>query len=256
MKRVVAVLLVLVMVCSCALAAEITFMDFPWGIDAEQAGKKLKKVGDYYNCNEDSWVAYWEEYNANATMADGAYTYYPAGYALYASFSGASFPEYFEPYLVGGHSVNDIWMWCRYGYDGEKVLTEIEDSCLYMAEYNFLVMDTMSAYEDLKNKLNSLYGVGEETIKEDTGSVWNESGQHDFTYVEKSTTWYGDNNTSVRLEGGASSRPIEEDYLYHYLSLIYGKTDQDETIKKIEQEIKASELQSELNSYTSDLSGL
>ena len=263
MKRAAALLMVLVMMCGAALAIEITFMDFPWGASVRDVEKTMNKTCDYYDSQSDAILPYWSEYTTDPAAAYGSGTMYSSGWLGFGSFTAAMFPDSdaFEPYLVGGHSVRDIRMWFTYGVNDKSISKEDKDSELYMAQYSFSVMDTMSAYEDLKAKLDLLYGDGKETVDSGENSIWstNDNGnvvQTDYTYTKKEAVWYGDNNTSVRLECSASSRPIEEDYWDHYLCLIYGKTDQDGKIHEIESIVKAEMLQNELSSYSADLSGL
>lgn len=166
-----------------------------------------------------------------------------------------------DPFLVGGHSVSDVRMWFVYGCTDDSILREKEDSSLYMTRYTFSVMDTMSAYKDLKAKMNLIYGEGKEVTKQTESSSWSTGAdgdlvRTDYTCDKRTTTWKGVGNTCVKLEGSASTRPIEEDYWNHYLTLVYGKIDKDEQISKVEALVKAEKLKEELDNYSPDIDGL
>ena len=60
----------------------------------------------------------------------------------------------------------------------------------------FDVMDIDGAYSDLKTKLTSLYGAGEEACSTDTGYIL-ENGLQEYEYTKYQIKWEGNNNTAV-----------------------------------------------------------
>lgn len=169
MKKLVAVVLVLVMMCGAALADEILFRGNPWGSKYSDVTAEMRYVGNWYDdeIHMIDWMNFDTDYSKEAN-----------GFNVL----GHSIDEDFR---VAGYSVNGISLLFLYSTNGVEVIKDIQDSELFGAQYSLQVMDLEIAYTDLKEKLSGLYGDGKEGK--------NEYG--DMTFV----TWTGDNDTAVKL---------------------------------------------------------
>ncbi len=257
MKRVVTVLLVLVMMCGVALADEILFRGIPWGaniIDAESVIDAIPDCDIYYV--DEYNMPYWEKHSALSIGLDAS-SDYNTGYMMAVMSMGWISPDAFQEFKVGGHTVEYMNLYFRFGLTDEGISRDKEDSVLILAEYDFDSLDYAGAYDDLKAKLTSLYGEGKETVEESEGMGWSEDGEFEkFGVVRRVTVWDGDNNTSVKLESSTSTLPVEDDMWNHYMNLAYGKTDEKKNIDLIDDYVKLENIKSEKESITADVSGL
>lgn len=169
MKRVVAVLLALVMVCGAAIADEILFRGHPWGTNYQLVASELGEPFDWYE--EKGHLIDWMN-------QEWDYGKEPNCFRVYGYPDGESFK-------VAGYNVSFVTFAMLYSAEENVVLKELADTELFGAIYSLVVTDSNAAYEDLKTKLTSLYGEGTEGKEKYSDDVF--------------ATWDGDNNTCVKL---------------------------------------------------------
>lgn len=229
MKKIVTVILALMVLISSGLAAygeendEILFRDIPWGSNPSEVKELLAKE------------------NISTTAIASRFPILSFGEELrfYDEFDMVSCDQgCFEGLVldangttVGGHEISSIAFDFIYGVDGETVSFEEDDSRLVKASYTLEPVDKFEVYEDLVNKLTSLYGEPEKLHRSDE-EVW---GTDDIIHIVEGSLWTGANNTAVLLsmewytEDGTTEKKMdvyEEDMVY----LRYGKTDTADTI--------------------------
>lgn len=169
MKKLVAVVLVLAMMCGVALADEILFRGNQWGSKYSDVTSEMRYVRRWYD--DEIHMIDWMNF-------DSDYSKEPNGFDV----TGYTDDEDFK---VAGYNVNGISFLFLYSINGVEVIKDIQDSELFGAQYSLQIMDREIAYADLKEKLSGLYGDGKEGK--------NEYGNITFA------TWTGDNDTAVKL---------------------------------------------------------
>lgn len=245
MKRIIALVLVFVLLGSVSFAEEILFRDIPWGASLSDVESYIAEIG-YYSAYDEMCMSYWDEENM-PPLAFVNSTVYPTGWQGYC-YSGGELS-------VAGYQVDGIQVLCHYGLSDSGILRSKEDSVYYMAAYVLLATDIESAYTDLYEKLTGLYGNGVENTEYSEGFTYYEDKKIDYDVTEKEAVWYGDNNTSVRLEASYSSLG-PEDYFHNSLMIYYGKTDHDATLDEIDDAVERELILGEAENRTDDVSGL
>lgn len=192
MKKTIAIILVAVLCISNAYAEkEVTFLGIPWMSDEDTTIKMLKE-GGYIRSGVSTPILSQE--NMSYLVKD------ESGFIAPAKITGLEnvvFMESLKEMIKGkiaGYPIKDLML--TYVYDGEYrlIAARIE---LYQAEYI-----------EIKEKLKTVYGEGEEKETEE-GII--------------SISWQGDNNSAVLL--------YTENDGYKY-TLMYGRTDVLEIITK------------------------
>lgn len=102
----------------------------------------------------------------------------------------------------------------------------------------FDVEDVSGAYIDLRAKMTSLYGEGEDEI-----------GNPSEDYY--STVWYGENDTAVRLLVRSNSQ-----YEGFSIRLVYGKTNSDGYVEYLEELARQEQIQEEQSNRSESTDGL
>ncbi|MBR6939648.1 MAG: hypothetical protein IKH65_02470 [Clostridia bacterium] len=204
---------------------EITFQDYSWGSDAVSVSQNENE--QYFESITPGW--------------ESAYTYsqiseYSLGYRLFT----------LRDRNIAGYDVLNFSMYFMYGHNNGALSTKPENSELYMVTMNFDVSDISGTYEDLLQKITSIYGQGTSTSK--TGNTYSTSdGAYKYTTV--STQWLGQNNTGIMLskctpnEGSPSGAVT--DMFHNYVALSYGKTNSDTTLSKLYEEYKQMNIAAE-----------
>lgn len=249
MRKFACLLVVLVLVASStALADEILFRDIPWGSNIDDVENHIGSIG-YHTSEDESYLPYWSKYDGDPFGLALGSAHYPVGWLSYYMLWDDSF-------LIAGYPLSTMSVWMTYGLDGDNVLRNREDSRLYMAAYTFSVLDIETTYDDLVIKLTTLYGHGEETIENGGGYYADSEKVGEYTTIERTIVWIGDENTSVRLASCTSDRGIEEDWTDNYLVLMYGKTDSDAHLDSVSAAVKNELLNQEEINRTDNTDGL
>lgn len=193
------------------LSEEIRFRNIEWGIGPDAVCNRLDDCAFTYFENQN--MRTWE----NVDGWTGDYVVKPYGHYLFDMVSDD----------VAGYPLREVELFFMYDIVDGEVDHKIENEKLYLAKYSFSVLDIDSAYIDLQGKLSSLYGSGEETFKANSRfsvSLTDGGSSGRYTISQKSTVWYGSNNTAVKL----ISRTSDNNELGAFdvgLWIIYGKTD-------------------------------
>ncbi len=238
MKKVVTIFIILMLILGHTISNadinnEILFRNVPWGINIDEVKKELPEFGDWITYDK-SIISHWAdkyEYvsgrEANGWMGE------------YYDFSG-------DIIKVAGYPVTVIGICCAYGMSmDEKVLRDIESSEFCMAFYKFNVVDYEGTYQDLREKLTSLYGEGIETTN-NVGGSYNADNNELKSYISttKKTEWKGGNNTALLLVGKWDDRDLGTNF-FNGVTLLYGKIDYDNMLTRIENAVKQEQLQTE-----------
>ena len=190
MKKLFALLVVLTLFCSTALADEILFRDVPWQSTPLEFVSVLENEGTYFN-------------NINAWLADSDFVEIESSYFDVPKWSISDVPVYkLERFdgekktvcVAAGYDVERVMAYFLPVYsDGAMNTQDMANAQLYKVRYiikNFPSgMTVDSAYDDLLTKLNELYGDGTDA----SGEVY-----------ERACHWLGENDTSVSLCRGSS----------------------------------------------------
>lgn len=202
---------------------EISFEGFYWGESPVEAAQQLDTV------YSESMTPSWSNAGKIMTTSD-----YQLGYQVY-KYGNRS---------IAGYDVANFYMYFLYGHDNSGISISAEDAELYMVTMNLNVVDVQGAYDDLFNKLTSIYGHGNTTTSKDS-AVSSKDGYYESTLTK--TSWYGENNTGVILAVSIPDKELSEsgDMWSKYVVLAYGKTDSDQTIDNLYQEYKSFVAESE-----------
>ena len=276
MKKIVALILMLLMACSTALAetdyasmetnelyqiyedvlAEIlrrsqpvdrpeattdepiTFRGIPWGSTpaAFTDAMAALKITPSYRNNDMPSF----EREARSGSLNATYTLDDAG------FNCVPGPK---DLTIAGFPVSYVGAYFHYGFDNENVYEDQEHAQLYMAYYVFKPVDYATAYDTLAVKLMQLYGQGE--VHEDSYR-WHHMNTDEYsTEYTNWIVWTGADDTAALLwhnydlyESGA----VEDSKLYLY----YGRNNSVEMLKALE----AAMAREELEQAAGDISGL
>lgn len=206
MKRLAVFFLALVLTTFVSFSAtaevgeEITFRGIPWGANVQEFKDAMEGVR--LRQTQPLWENYWATWNIPGSI-NGTNTDYQVGFHLIAD----------EPnFKVAGYDIQYFYAYFFYGEteDG-KIDRSNEAARFHMAIYTFRFENVESAYADLKEKLTTLYGEGEQENKE-------------------SILWKGANSTEMRLIWSN-----DENNDYNYISIRYGKADMDEELAHIDE---------------------
>ena len=233
MRKMFCLLITMLLLVSIAQADEIMFRGIPWGSSIDEVKDALAAMGSsfvYKDTNMLSWDA-CKPYGYD-------FFEYPTGHKL-------SLIPATEDFKVAGYSVENITVYCAYGLE-DGVQKKSKDSNFYLASYIFDVVDVRAAYNDLKKKLNQLYGDGEIATGNAT-MVW-------AMYKQEAVEWHGDNETGILLNVVTTNEG--SDFNMDSLMLFYGKTNSKEMLNTICDTIRQELIGEERHSKTNSIDGL
>lgn len=202
MKRIMVVLLTIMLLLSVGYSnAEntedsnpILFRGVEWGVKQKDAEKALSGI----KFNSPDTYTHWRSVKDFLTDAYPYTFYYNSvlGYNLYATDSSKSNLK------VAGYQVNSIGLKFVYLTDDNGILVrDAEHSALITATYTFKVTDKKAVFDDLTDKLTSLYGEIDESY------------QDGYSIVNTINIWYGSEGTLVVLRYEKYSSGSETLYL-------------------------------------------
>ena len=213
MKKIAAMLICVLLLCSVGIAEEITFRDIPWGSNINEFEDSFGfDVGGI-----EGFLPHWSSFRPVSSIDRSRYS---VGYDV------TIWPKSIT-FQVAGYDLDFIFAYFYYGVDNGSLDKSPDSSEFYMAEYIFDVEDVSGAYMDLRAKMTSLYGEGED-----------ENGNPSEDYY--STVWYGENDTAVRLLVKSNS-PYEG----FSIRLVYGKTNSDDYVEYLEELARMEQIQEE-----------
>lgn len=248
-KLVVSTLILCILIrCSSAVADEILFRGIPWGTSITELKGAISDDFDLY-INDEQMMPYWDGIGDQTDSILSLMFSSPSGWNGFDLFFSN------QP-LVAGYPLNGLRIYCAYGLEDGKVLRDADDSVFYAAQYSFEAQDIQSVYDDLKGKLEALYGVGTETVEEGGGYYASQSGSGEYSTVEKTTIWYGDYNTGVNLSCSISDRDPAEDWTSNFITITYGKADVATMLDDLQSAIKQELLQNEQDNRNDSTDGL
>lgn len=221
MKKGFIFLLVVSLLLTCAYGfaeeekKEITFRGIPWGSSIPDYLSAIAKDSLSGNPSKIYNIYSWENKEGN-DMDESVSVIEDGGYYV------NSYPKAMS---VAGVPVERIYAYFMFTFDDNALFTDEEKVSLYKAEYDLAPVDIGETFDILTTKLTGLYGQG--TKAHGSQKYINTTYTDDYDTV----TWYGPNDTGVRLfthyraENGAKE--------YRSLSLIYGKTNSVDLFKEL-----------------------
>ena len=172
-------LLILQPLSGLAYDEEITFRGIPFGSKYPEVIERLEGEGLSFSHIENNSYCYPFNVTIDGSYRDsGFYTYTRNG---------------IENVMPAGYMLDYVDLKFMYAYDENGYSSALEDSTLYHARYDILVVDYDSAYADLKQKLSTLYGEGE---------LFSKIEEHKYSDYDDHITfyvWRGLNDTAVAL---------------------------------------------------------
>lgn len=219
MKRLVALVVVLMLLRGSCMAEEILFRGIPWGMGITEVIEILRVEfqWDEVMYGEDTLHRIWDYH---VPFSDSFLTNNLLGYNHIPENVCGYYYSLPHRIPVAGYDYVDATIYAHYDLQGSDIDTSVDSSKFYAAEYCFEAEELSATYKDLVDKLTYLYGDGE--IVED-----NEEITDGFPIIR----WDGDNNTalSIRAKLGFDYKDRSgEVYLNYY------KTDCDEIIAGID----------------------
>ena len=239
MKKIIALLLLLITICSVASAEEILFRDIPWETNIIDVLSLLELI-DAEGVGKDSGIdahklVHILETSIEERIIDFS-SFENCGYTCY--------PVVSSDLIVAGYDVSWLELQFLYGIIDGKVSHEQSETELYSGKYEFRPDDYVAAYEDLLDKLIWLYGepVVEEAIDNDSYLT---KHRH-----ERYAKWDGADNTSVLLY---VKYYTDDTNIHRYeLSIEYAKTDVSEKVEFIENYFEQEERNKKYNDENTD----
>lgn len=172
-------LLILQPLSGLAYDEEITFRGIPFGSTYPEVIERLEGEGLVFSKVEDDvFCSPFNKTIEGSYRGVGFYTYTRNG---------------IENVMPAGYMLNYVDLNFMYYYDENGYSSALEDSTLYRARYDILVVDYDSAFADLKQKLSNLYGEGE---------LFSKIEEHKYSDYDDHITfcvWRGLNDTAVAL---------------------------------------------------------
>lgn len=247
MKKAITFILVLVGILTilsfaCAdIDNEILFRGMPWGTSVTEFSARIQtdmlKSGN--NTISDKYTLYSWENGTKKNMDDPLYSLKDAGYRCF------TFPDA----QVAGIPINEIEAYFTFTYENSTIYRGEDESSLYYAEYDLKPVDIGMTFPILKEKMTSLYGSGHEESA--TVNVTNLGG-NDYTRYLETVTWYGANNTGVRLFMQYHVDKVDGTTEYKYLKLTYGKTNSVELLTDLKDALAKEEMNKVLTDTSTD----
>ena len=213
---------------------EILFNNIPWGSSAVEVENMIS--------------GWWIDYDEEDRYANTAHSCAGLGVSDdydYAPGIGMSATCMKYTGLVGGYEVDDIGAYYAYTFPNDEVNREHENTSLYGADYNLIIVDANKAFDDLTNKLCGLYGneYKAREVESLLNGLWT-------TY-----TWEGANDTYVSLSKYIPSS--DSSFEKQRLQIQYARLDGDELLKRNTEIVNNAKIQGEESIYgNGDNSGL
>ena len=220
------------------MESEVLFRSIPWGtsvtefLSLVQADNLGGNVYNHYPL--DSW-----ENGEGKYMDDPVFTLEDAGYT-YIAYPDAS---------VAGIPIKQIEACFTFSYDNASIYRDEADSSLYFAEYSLEPVDIGMTFPILKEKMTSLYGEGHKESA--TVNVMNIGG-NDYTCYFETVTWYGANNTGVRLFMEYHVDKVDGTTENKHLKLTYGKTNSADLLAAEKEALAKEEMNKVLTDTSTD----
>lgn len=191
---------------------EILFRGMAWGTSAADVRAQLADQGvmsSEQRIESDTYIYAWN-------VSDDVTIEANAGAAI----SVYDFPDGFT---VAGYPLSAMHVYCPYSYTSDSVDRSVENTKLMYAEMKFDVADYDLVFEDLSNKLSSLYGQMEEVT--DNNGYTSLSDGTEWTEYNTWRVWYGENNTGVYLYRTCRRDKGTDTVKNPEMILVYGRTD-------------------------------
>ena len=167
--------------------------------------------------------------------------------------NGFFYPLSYDDIKVAGYDLSGIHIFCAYPAEDGRIIPDSSKSEFYLAYNNFDVLDTQGTFDDLREKLSSIYGSYEENVDEGHVTYYFESGPVEYNLAKKSIVWTR-GNTSVKMYCvfDVDAEGPQQGTVYIY----YGRTDYDEKLENLNR-LKYLELvEVEQNNRTNETNGL
>ncbi len=210
-------------------SGEITFQNYEWGASANAVSVLLQE--QFFESVTPTWS------DADDLVPTPMYS---VGFRIF---------DYGDN-KIAGYDVANFSMYFHYGEHEGKLNPNPEYSKLYLVTMNFNVADIEGTYNDLLQKLTSLYGEGKTTTSRGSAYSLSDGG---YKHTTTTTEWRGQNNSGIKLSMclPSDNAPDSADMFHHYLVLSYGKTDSDSTISKVYKDYQAFVAEQEKSSRDS-----
>lgn len=237
MKRIIAVVLCLLMLCSTASAEEILFRDLPWLRSIDEVFSELGIFdAETTETTAENWKWLFDSWN---NQINGFGTLVLDDWAIY---DDAGFC--FHPYMVcpfedvAGYKLTYVELQFMYGMENGEVFRDKEHAQFISGKYTLRPDDYQSAYDDLREKLIWLYG---KPIREESGKFgWDNKGRKHYSL------WEGDNGTSLLLY--VKYRTDDNSMASCDLTIEYAKTDVVEQLEFLQEYYEARQRDEKYNS--------
>lgn len=227
----IVVLITCINMASADTSNNIVFHNIPWDISISELATELENRGITVGRNDisnDASMPVWTYSFRNSFMNNITST----GHKIALYYYGDD-----EQVSIAGYPVQELQLYAHYDISDGILKQEADDSRYYMTQIWFDVNDekTIAIYNDLVNKLTTLYGDGTE----------------DTTFIVETTytftVWKGSNDTAVCLYRSESNSSD-----YQFVHLMYGKTSIEEVLRNVRKLV----VEEEVKSVADDITGL
>ena len=204
--------------------AEILFREIPWGTTSKEAEKILE------DSEIDAYASIWAE--SLILYPESLISPYPSD-----GVPGGGNVVYAHHLTAGGYPVSIAQLHFAYSIINDSI--DRNNDYFYSAVYHLDVVEDEAVYNDLLQKMNTIYGEGEELTGTLSGYLASPDYNGKYKHTVTRTTWYGANNTFVTLQWIFDDNPAESIQNSCGVSIVYGKTDADLLLKDIEKALNA-----------------
>lgn len=203
MKKVFSLIIFLLSICmfTSVYADEILFRGVSWGVNPAQAKKQIDNPKLYMQKTYTNGSIAYPSMNAERLVDQSKNFWYGNSEFFSQKEVLTRVCSLFnkKEAKVGGYKLDLLNMYFANDIQDGEINYDEKSSHFAMAEYTFDVLDGNTAYDNLKEKLTSLYGVGEEIKDEYKGTMWYDNEGHNYIKKTSLVTFTGDNDTHAQL---------------------------------------------------------
>ena len=254
--------IVVVMIPYSAIADEILFRGVPWGVNPAEARKVIDNPNLYMQATYTTGLIGYPSKTVERLM-DTSKNVLFGNPECFAQEEGTTRIVGFfisDNPKVGGYNIQTVEMDFASDIQNGVVNDDENVSHFAIATYSFDILDGINAYNDLKTKLSSLYGEGEEVNGNYDGSLWYDGEAHNYSTHTYTITFTGDNGTHALLVCIESVAAEEPDNPVYDVSLSYWSEKYEAMIMErdsiVTKEKYDEQLQTEYEVSEDDLGGL
>ena len=245
-----------------ALADEILFRGVSWGVNPLEARKQIDDPNTYMQATYTNGSVAYPSKTAERLL-DHSKNYWYGNYEFFSQkeiLTRVCSGFFDKEVKVAGYKLDLLNMYFANDVQDGKINYDEDSLHFAIAEYTFNIVDGTKAYGDLKDKLTSLYGEGEEQLGDYKGSFWYDDKAHNYSTKTSIVTFSGDNGTHALLYCIESVAEEDPEHPVYEVTLTYWSEKYENMIHEMDAILAEDEynvqFQQEQNVDQNDINGL